>query len=103
METTGIPQAVANEEINQEHVDKFWEAFGQLTQEERKVLMYREWHWSGESEHWTETDDLLIKSAESKLNQAGFNIKKLGELMDYDTKISKIREETMNKLPELNS
>lgn len=84
METFSMEQS-SKKEITQEYVDKFWSAFKQLSEQEIKGLMYVHMFWSGNPDEKL-FDDEMIRNAENKLEQAGFDIDELADISKFRSK-----------------
>ncbi len=68
--------------ILQEDFIKFGEAYKNLTDEEKEVIKYVHFHFSGENEHKLPKQDELERSAKEKLEQAGIDTDNLGKYLE---------------------
>jgi hypothetical protein len=68
-----------NKELGNKEFD---EAFAQLTEEEKQMLLYVYFHFSGDVEHKLPKQDELEESAKEKLQKAGIDVNNLGQYLE---------------------
>lgn len=73
-----------NEPIQKQAI--FESAWGQLTDEEKKVVNYTHFHFSGEDEHKLPNQDQLEKNAKGKLAKAGVDVENLDKYLEAEKK-----------------
>ena len=62
----------------------FESAWSKLSDDEKKIMTYVHYHFSGEEQHKLPNQDELEKSANKKLSQAGIDIKNLEKYLEKE-------------------